>query len=219
MSWLVDVVPPTERARVESALASCSLLSLPRGSSLGADRFETVPLLSIEDGIVLVSAANRGSARRIVVSLAGPCSVLVAPAAHERVEALAAARLMLIPAATHRRLLEIAAAASLIIEAVEGSLRDCRESLAQFGSGRHTDRVRQKLIQLARNYGKVGTEGLVLDLPLTHELLADMVGSRRETVTRSLTQLTREGLIRHERGRYLIGDSVRIQEFVAGGLN
>jgi len=61
-----------------------------------------------------------------------------------------------------------------------------------------------KLIQLACSYGKVGTDGLLLDLPLTHELLADMVGSTRETVTRALAQLAHEGIIRHERGRYRI---------------
>jgi CRP-like cAMP-binding protein len=204
VSWLVDVVPPTEKARVESALASCSRLSVPAGSSLGGERFETAPLLLIEDGIVFVSAGNRGSARRIVVSLAGPGSILVTPAAQERLEALADARLTLIPASTHTRLLEITAAATVIIEALGGGLRDCRESLAHFGSRHHTDRVRQKLTQLAHTYGRVGTEGLLLDLPLTHELLADMIGSTRETVTRSLTQLTQEGHIRHERGRYLI---------------
>jgi CRP-like cAMP-binding protein len=46
-----------------------------------------------------------------------------------------------------------------------------------------------------------------LDLPLTHELLADMVGSTRETVTRSLAQLADEGLITHARGRYLLAGS------------
>ena len=66
------------------------------------------------------------------------------------------------------------------------------------------NRVWLKLIQLACSYGKVGTDGLLLDLPLTHELLADMVGSTRETVTRALAQLAHEGIIRHERGRYRI---------------
>jgi CRP-like cAMP-binding protein len=203
MSWLVDVVPAIERARVEANLASCSLLSLPRGSSLGADRFETVPLVSIEDGIVFVSVAN-GSARRIVVGLAGPGSIVVAPAARERLEALTDARLMLIAANTRARLLECTALATIIVEAVGGGVRDCRDDLAQFGCRPHTERLRLKIIQLARTYGKVGTDGLVLDLPLTHELLADMVGSTRETVTRSLTQLALEGVVRHERGRYLV---------------
>ena len=209
MSWLVDVVPLRERPRVESALACCSLLSLPRGGSLGAVRFEGVPLISIEDGIAIVSAGNRGSARRIVVGLAGPGAILLAPARDERLEALADTRLTLISASAHLRLLEIAPAASVIVDAVEDGLRDCRDSLAQFGSRHHADRVCEKLVQLARTHGKVGTKGLLLDLPLTHELLADMVGSTRETVTRSLARLAAQGLIRQEGGRYLVGGAER----------
>jgi CRP-like cAMP-binding protein len=185
-------------------MASCSALSVLAGSSLGAHRFETVSILLVEEGLVLVSASNRGSPRRIVVSLAGPGSVLLPPGVHERLEALADARVTLVPTGSDGRLLQIPAAAIAIVNDIKGGLRDSRKSLAHFGSHRHTDRVRLKLIQLARNYGKVGTEGLVLDLPLTHELVADMVGSTRETVTRALAQLAHDGIILHERGRYKI---------------
>jgi CRP-like cAMP-binding protein len=44
--------------------------------------------------------------------------------------------------------------------------------------------VRGKLLQLARNYGRVALDGMRIDFPLSHTLLADMVGSSRETVTR-----------------------------------
>jgi len=178
-----------------------------RGSSLGADRLETVSLLLIEDGFVLVSASDRGSARRIVVSLAGPGCVLLPPSAQERLEALSDARLTLVSANSNRLVLEIPAAALAIAEGLRGGLRDCRESLAQFASHRHADRVQRKLIQLAHTCGKVGNEGLLVDLPLTHELLAEMVGSTRETVTRALTQLAQEGILQHERGRYRIAVS------------
>jgi len=110
----------------------------------------------------------------------------------------------LLPNSANQLLLQIPAAASAIVEGVKDGLHDYRESLAHFASRRPADRVRLKLIQLARSYGKVGTEGLLLDIPLTHELLADMVGSTRETVTRALAQLTQEGIIRHQRGRYQI---------------
>jgi CRP/FNR family transcriptional regulator, cyclic AMP receptor protein len=204
LTWLVDAVPSSDKARVESALGSSFVLSLPGGSSLGADRFETVSVLLVEDGLVLLSASNPGSAHRIVVSLAGPGSALLPPRAHERLQALADARVTLVPSGSKPRLFEIPAAAIAILEGVEDGLLDCRESLAHFASRRHADRVRLKLIQLARSYGKVGVDGLSLDLPLTHELLAEMVGSTRETVTRALAQLAHEGIIRHERGRYRI---------------
>lgn len=185
-------------------MALCPSVSLCGGTSLGSNRFESVHLVSIEDGIVVVSAANPGSARRIIASLAGSGSIVLPPAAHERFEALADARLTLIPGDAYKRLLDIAAAATIILESLGTGLRECRESIAQLGSRSHSDRVLEKLVQLARTHGKVGNEGLILDLPLTHELLAAMVGSTRETVTRSLARLAREGLVRHEHGRYLV---------------
>jgi CRP/FNR family transcriptional regulator, cyclic AMP receptor protein len=204
VSWLVDSVPSTERTQIASALATCSVVALPAGLSLGAERLEAVSLVSIEDGIVFVSASNESSARRIVVGIAGAGSILLAPAAHETLVALADSRVMLIPARVQRRLLQNSAAATALVQDVEAGIRDCRESLAQFGGRRHVDRVREKLIQLARTHGKVGTEGILLDIPLTHELLADMVGSTRETVTRALTELAEQGVIQHEPGRYRV---------------
>ena len=47
----------------------------------------------------------------------------------------------------------------------------------------------------------VGREGVRLDLPITHELIADMVGCARETVTRAFEELQRSGFVRR-RGRF-----------------
>ncbi len=135
----------------------------------------------------------------MVVALAGPGYLLLAPAPDQRLAGLTALRMTVVTAAARRDLLKIPAVAALILDGLAGGLRDCQESLSQFASLRHVDRVRLKLFQLAQVYGKVGTSGISLHLPLTHELLADMVGSSRETVTRALSQLARDGLVRHER--------------------
>lgn len=201
MSWLLDAVPRHERARVGSVLASCTVLSLPARSRLGRNRVESDSLLLVEEGIAFVSAPS-ASQRPIVVAFAAAESVLLAPAPLERLEALADLRVTLVTAGAKQQLLEIPAAAAVILDGVAGGLRDCRESLSHFASLRPADRVRDKLIQLARVYGKAGAGGVSLDLPLTHELLADMVGSTRETVTRALSQFDREGVVRHERGRF-----------------
>jgi CRP/FNR family cyclic AMP-dependent transcriptional regulator len=201
VSWLLDAVPRNERERVQSALAACATLTLPAGSQLGPDRIEADSLLLIEDGIAFVSAPSAAQ-RRMVVAFAASGSVLLAPAADERLEALADLRVTLVTTATRRQLLQVPAAAAVILDGIAGGLRDCQESLSHFASLRPVDRVRHKLLQLARAYGKVVTGGVSLSLPLTHELLADMVGSTRETVTRTLSQLAHEGLLRHERGRF-----------------
>ena len=201
MSWLVDAVPRHERERVDSVLAPCTSVSLPAGARLERNRVEAHSLLLIEDGIAVVSAPSAAQ-RPMVVAFAASGSILLAPAPQERLEALSDLRVTLVAAGAKLQLLEIPGAAAVILDGVAEGLRDCQESLSNFASLRHADRVRHKLLQLARVYGKVGSNGVSLDLPLTHELLADMVGSTRETVTRTLSQLGREGLVRHERGRF-----------------
>jgi len=202
VSWLVEVVGERDKPRVEAALASCETLSLRVGASVEPGRFDAASLLLVEEGIVIVSALSAGTRRRLVVALAAAGSVLLPPRRHERLEALADARLAVVSESAYKALLHVPAAGVQLAAALAAQLRDCQASLRPFANPRHVDRIRQKLIQLADSYGKDGSGGVWLSLPLTHEVLAEMVGSTRESVTRAMTQLTREGFVRHERGAY-----------------
>jgi hypothetical protein len=51
------------------------------------------------------------------------------------------------------------------------------------------------LWHLAERHGRVRTDGVLLPLPLTHELLAGFVGARRPSVTTALGQLSRRGAV------------------------
>jgi CRP/FNR family transcriptional regulator, cyclic AMP receptor protein len=62
-------------------------------------------------------------------------------------------------------------------------------------SWRHIERVRRKLLQLAQSYGRVVRDGIRIDFPVSHKLLADMIGSSRETVTRALDELQQSGFV------------------------
>jgi DNA-binding transcriptional ArsR family regulator len=61
---------------------------------------------------------------------------------------------------------------------------------------------------LAERWGKVGTAGVYVTLPLTHEVLAMLIGAHRPTVTIALQRLTRAGfLIRERSDRWLLTNS------------
>jgi CRP/FNR family transcriptional regulator, cyclic AMP receptor protein len=63
----------------------------------------------------------------------------------------------------------------------------------------HYPRIDRRLLMLmwhlADRWGRVTPEGIRIPLRLTHELLADLVASRRPSVTSALQQLQREGRI------------------------
>jgi CRP-like cAMP-binding protein len=56
-------------------------------------------------------------------------------------------------------------------------------------------RLLLKLQQLAERFGRVTPRGIRLDLRLTHQELADMVGAVRESVTIALGSLARNGAL------------------------
>lgn len=67
----------------------------------------------------------------------------------------------------------------------------------------HLPRAHPRLLMLfwilADRWGTVSTQGVRVTLPLTHETLAMLVGSRRPTVTIALQRLARAGLLVRER--------------------
>jgi len=50
--------------------------------------------------------------------------------------------------------------------------------------------------ELADRYGKVHTDGIYLELPLTHEVLSHLAGARRPSVSGALTRLAEAGRLR-----------------------
>ena len=56
-------------------------------------------------------------------------------------------------------------------------------------------RLRLLLWHLADRFGRVHADGVVLPLPLSHELLAQLVGAQRPSVSRALKQLERAQVV------------------------
>jgi CRP/FNR family transcriptional regulator, cyclic AMP receptor protein len=58
---------------------------------------------------------------------------------------------------------------------------------------------------LADRWGRVGTEGVVLELPLTHQVLGRLVGAQRPSVTTALSDLARRGIVeRRDDGAWIL---------------
>ncbi len=62
-------------------------------------------------------------------------------------------------------------------------------------------KIRNGIYQLAKRHGIQDAHGTIIDLKITHQELAEMVGTSRETVTRVLSRLRDEGIIEIEQRR------------------
>lgn len=74
-------------------------------------------------------------------------------------------------------------------------------------------RLARTLLKLSAAHGVEGEGGTTIALPLTHQILADMIGTSRETVTRHLGRLKRQGLV-IQRDRTLVVQKARLQALV-----
>jgi len=198
---LFSTLPPLERHLVSRVLASCKCFQVSAGEARRADDFSRAALLVVESGtVVVVCGPTLG--RRMVVAVSGSGGVLAAPSGDQRLVALEDAAVLAVTADAWRCLLGRTAAAEVIGEALLEALRERELSLAQFARVAHVERVRGKLLQLARVHGRCVDGAVQVELPLTHALLAEMVGSARETVTGAVRSLEQEGFLVREGGRY-----------------
>ncbi|MDP1681436.1 MAG: Crp/Fnr family transcriptional regulator [Burkholderiales bacterium] len=68
-------------------------------------------------------------------------------------------------------------------------------------------RILKMALQLGSRCGIPSAQGLCLDIALTHQEIADMIGTTRQTVTTTLGQLEREGLLAIDRHKIHITGS------------
>lgn len=80
-------------------------------------------------------------------------------------------------------------------------------------------RVAKLFINLAENHGKVTAAGIVLSLPLTHQEIADTVGSSRVTITQILNRFRASGWIGIKYKRVTIRNMDALEELVTSDVH
>ena len=76
------------------------------------------------------------------------------------------------------------------------------------------ERVIHLLLELCEKYGRKSEPGITLDIRLSHQEMASIIGSTRETVTVVLGHLQKENLIQIARRRVVILNLPRLAEAV-----
>jgi CRP-like cAMP-binding protein len=185
-----------------AAVRRSPVLVLEAGERCGAWPAATA-LVLVATGLVLVRAGAPGM-RDVVVGEAATGSVVLPPPPTGTLQAVEDSRLLLVDNDGRDRLLRTPAGAAAIAEGLQAALVNSREAAGLLAAMRARTRIESKLLLLARGHGRVLRQGVRIDFPLTHERLADMTGTARETVTRVLEQLEREGMLSRSGRSYLL---------------
>jgi CRP/FNR family cyclic AMP-dependent transcriptional regulator len=168
-----------------------------------------------------------GMRERFAAELLGPGDILQ-PAAHDGEEAM-------LPFETRWRILSrlnlavldlrwmerMAPFPAVTAEITARVMVRSRRMAVMFAIAQHprlTDRLRLFFWDLADRYGRVRPDGVLLELELTQEMIGHLVGGRRPSVSKALSELEGDGLIRRDRGRLLLlGDPPKLDAFDGAG--
>lgn len=98
-----------------------------------------------------------------------------------------------------------------IIRVLGQRLRQSMELVRDLSFKQVPHRLAGLLVKLAAEYGTESEAGLLIELPLSRQELADIVGTSRETITRELKKMEREGMIVVDRRQLTINDPERLR--------
>ncbi len=101
-----------------------------------------------------------------------------------------------------------------IMKEINKRLRRAQEKIRNFGLKNTSSRLAHILIYLVEEYGKNREDKIQIQLNLTQEDLANMIGASRETVSRILNEFERAELISTSRKKLVINDFKKLEEMV-----
>jgi CRP/FNR family transcriptional regulator len=107
--------------------------------------------------------------------------------------------------------------AMLSMRVLSSRLRVLGEMFVNLISDDVGTRIAKLILRLSARYGtRVGKE-IFLNIPLTHQEIADMVGTSRQTVTTTLSSLKRQGVLSIDNRRIHIESEELLSELIQGG--
>jgi Crp-like helix-turn-helix domain len=199
---LLEGLPSPEAEQAAEILAGSASVEIKPGVPYFGRSFPDAAMLVVDDGFVVLRATFPRLARSMITFEAATGGVLLPPSPDEALFGLGRSRIRTISSERSARLLSLPAAARKVVERLISALGQRQEAIANLASARHLERVRRKLLQLAREHGHVVPDGIRIDFPVSHALLAEMIGSSRETVTRAIDELQREGFVARDGSTY-----------------
>jgi CRP/FNR family cyclic AMP-dependent transcriptional regulator len=190
----------------------------PRGGTIFAKGDSGDALFIVKEGIVkLVSLSGRGT--ETILHILPPGAIFGEILFSEDKRAFTAlagkdAVIAALPKEVLAQLLSTTPSFSMnFIRLLSRRLAKVEKEYAGFGHTWSYHRLAKTLLQLAEEHGVRTPRGTTLPIRLTHEELANMIGTTRETVTTQMGRFRRLGLLRRD-GKLLCVDVPRLVRFV-----
>jgi CRP-like cAMP-binding protein len=212
---------PTRTAPVEvlAGLPGCRIMRVAAGRRV--EGWEPGVTLVVVDGAVVVPTVCPSSARSAVEVL-GPGDAFgfepLAPSPppgggrlsgqpiHRQPAAPVRSCVLSVPRAVATRSFGDRGAAEALFDLAVAHARRVEGRLIRALTLPLVERLHAELVELSNTCGSPIPQGRQIDIPLTQDLMADLMGAARESVNRALRVLAGSGLVEHAGRRYVVRD-------------
>jgi CRP-like cAMP-binding protein len=104
-------------------------------------------------------------------------------------------------------------AAMALLRTMAGRMRDSERRRVEFGAYDTARRLADLLVELTGTHGRATADGIHVELPLTQQDLAGLVGCSRESVARALVALRSRGLVSTGRRSLTVRDVDGLRDY------
>ncbi len=214
----VELFHGVSEAESHKIASLCSERRYPQGATIFSEGDPTDSLYVLKKGrIKLISLSEKGT--QTILHILKPGEIFgefllvqqKRPFAAVAIEDVHAA---VIPRDSFLVLLSTVPTVALnFIRLLSRRLMKVEQELGDFSHTWSYNRLAKVLLQLSKEHGVETPQGTRIELRLTHEDLANFIGTTRETVTTQLNKFQRMGFL-HRENRHLIVNRPRLIEFM-----
>lgn len=202
---------------------SGAMLELDEGDVLFERGEEGEELYLILEGMVQVTIPDELSEKDITLALLGPgeilgeMAVLTGKDRSADAEAVRPSRLFSLPGQVFHELTDDRPELAVNLSKILGKrLWETDSEMQRVAFNTLQSRLAAELLRLGEKFGKEIADGLKIDFELTHGMLADLVGTYRETITKKISKLKEKDVLGEADGQILIKQPDRLERISKG---
>jgi CRP/FNR family transcriptional regulator len=217
VATIMDLFREIASEDIEKIINLCSERTYRRGTSIFKTGDPGNALFTVKEGMVkLIAHSDRGT--QTILHLLAPGAIfgeILLSRKRRAFTAVAKTDTVVVALSKEnlvRLLAEIPAFSMNFIRVLSRHVAAAEKEFANYGHTWSYHRLAMVLLHLAEEYGTKTSEGTILVLPITHGEVANLIGTRRETVSNQLSRFQRMGLIRRE-GKALILNVPLLEKF------
>ncbi|MBI3780170.1 MAG: Crp/Fnr family transcriptional regulator [candidate division NC10 bacterium] len=207
------------RAEDQKISSLCSEKRYRRGTTIFSEGDPSDALYVLKTGLVKLISHSEEKKMEMILHILKPAEIFGELLLSEETRPFAAIAIedVLVTVISQEHFLELLSSVPTValnfVTLLSKRLARVEKVLADSGHTWSYHRLAKVLLQLSEKYGEEVPRGTLIKLRLTHQDLANLIGTTRETATTQLNRFERMGLLtRH--GRHLIITPSRLTEFI-----